>query len=87
MNSWIKLFDKTISLQKFGKKGRAEEEVLSDLYHTNRKIRITAAKEFTEGLTSQLHILTHIFNTILANKMIKDRQEISRMDQFHESGQ
>jgi oligoendopeptidase F len=73
VNSWIKLFDKTISQKKFGKKQRAEEEVLSDLYHPNRKVRITAAEEFTEGLNSQLHILTHIFNTILADKMIKDR--------------
>lgn len=72
-NSWIKLFDKTISQKKFGRKKRTEEEVLSDLYRSNRTIRINAANEFTEGLSSQLHILTHIFNTILAEKLIKDR--------------
>ena len=72
-SSWIKLFDKTISQKKFGKNKRTEEEVLSDLYRSNRTVRIKAANEFTEGLFSQLHILTHIFNTILADKMIKDR--------------
>lgn len=72
-SSWIKLFDKTISQKKFGRNKRTEEEVLSDLYKPNRNLRINASNEFTEGLSSQLHILTHIFNTILADKMIKDR--------------
>ncbi len=68
-----KLFEKVLSLIKFGEAGRTEEEVLSDLYNPDRRIRIKSAKEFTEGLESQKHILTHIFNTILANKMIMDR--------------
>ncbi len=70
-SSWNSLFEKVISQTKFA--GRAEEEVLSDLYNTDRQVRIKAAKDFTEGLSSQDHILTHIFNTILAEKMIKDR--------------
>lgn len=70
-SSWNSLFEKVISQTKFG--GRVEEEVLSDLYNTDRQVRIKAAKDFTEGLSSQDHILTHIFNTILAEKMIKDR--------------
>jgi oligoendopeptidase F len=32
-----------------------------------------AAEDMTAGLNSQLHIITHIFNTILADKMIADR--------------
>ncbi len=70
-SSWNSLFEKVISQTKFG--GRMEEEVLSELYNTDRQVRIKAAKDFTEGLSSQDHILTHIFNTILAEKMIKDR--------------
>jgi len=70
-SSWNRLFDKVISQTKFG--GRVEEEVLAELYNPDRQVRIKAAKDLTEGLSSQLHILTHIFNTILADKMIKDR--------------
>ncbi|HMB45745.1 MAG TPA: M3 family oligoendopeptidase [Candidatus Methanoperedens sp.] len=71
--NWNKLFEKVLSTIKFGEAGRTEEEVLSDLYDPDRMIRIKSAKEFTEGLESQKHILTHIFNTILADKMIMDR--------------
>src|SRR5665811_57222 len=71
--NWNKLFEKVLSMIKFGEAGRTEEEVLSDLYDPDRMIRIKSAKEFTEGLESQKHILTHIFNTILADKMIMDR--------------
>jgi oligoendopeptidase F len=71
--SWTTLFEKILGHMKFGKKQRTEEEVLSDLYSLDRKIRIQAAADLTEGLSSQLHILTHIFNTLLADKMISDR--------------
>lgn len=71
--NWNKLFEKVLSMIKFGEAGRTEEEVLSDLYNPDRRIRIKSAREFTEGLESQKHILTHIFNMILANKMMMDR--------------
>jgi len=71
VSSWNKLFDKLLSQTKFG--GRNEEEVLSDLYNPDRHVRSIASDDFTAGLSSQLHILTHIFNNILADKMIKDR--------------
>ncbi len=70
-SSWNRLFEKVISQTKFG--GRVEEEVLAELYDPDRQVRIKAARDFTEGLTSQQHILTHIFNTILADRMISDR--------------
>ncbi len=73
-SSWNTLFEKVIGHIRFGKGLRTEEEVLSDLYDGNRDLRITAQKEMTEGLESQLHILTHIFNTLAAEKMIHDRQ-------------
>ena len=71
--SWLNLFEKVLGHLEFGKDKRSEEEVLSALYDSDRKVRRKAARELTEGLQSQLHILTHIFNTILAEKMISDR--------------
>lgn len=71
--SWNNLFDKVMGHLKFGKEQRSEEEVLTDLYSADRTIRAQAARDLTDGLNSQIHILTHIFNTILADKMIDDR--------------
>ncbi len=72
-SSWTTLFEKVFGHLRFGAKKRTEEEVLTDLYNTNREVRSQAAAEMTEGLTSQSHILTHIFNTLAAEKMITDR--------------
>ena len=72
-NSWTTLFEKVIGHLRFGEKGRTEEEVLSDLYHNNRSVRKQAADDLTAGLKSQEHILTHIYNTLAADKMITDR--------------
>jgi oligoendopeptidase F len=72
-SSWNNLFDKVMGQLKFGKEQRSEEQVLTDLYASDRRIRAQAARDLTDGLNSQLHILTHIFNTILADKMIDDR--------------
>jgi oligoendopeptidase F len=72
-SSWTNLFEKVMGNLKFGEKQRSEEEVLTDLYSPERAVRAQAADELTAGLTSQLHVLTHIFNTLLAEKMIDDR--------------
>jgi len=71
--AWTTLFEKVMGHLKFGEHGRSEEEVLSDLYSGDRQVRHQAAVELTTGLGSQLHVLTHIFNTLLADKMINDR--------------
>ena len=71
--SWNTLFEKVMGHMKFGERKRTEEEVLSDLYNPEREVRKQAAQEMTEGLQSQLHVLTHVFNTLLADKMITDR--------------
>jgi len=71
--AWTNLFTKILGHLQFGVDKRSEEEVLADLYNSKRQARQQAAKELTDGLKSQLHILTHIFNTLLANKMIDDR--------------
>jgi oligoendopeptidase F len=72
-DSWLTLFEKVMGHLEFGDKKRSEEEVLTDLYDSDREVRHNAALELTEGLQSQMHILSHIFNTILAEKMIGDR--------------
>ena len=72
-SSWTTLFEKVFAHLKFGETGRSEEEVLTELYSKDRETRMQAALEMTEGLQSQLHILTHIFNTLAAEKMVTDR--------------
>ncbi len=72
-NAWTILFNKILSTAKFGPNKRTEEEVLNDLYNTDREVRRTASEEMTAGLNGHNHILTHIFNTLAADKMITDR--------------
>ncbi len=71
--SWTTLFEKIFGHLKFGAAERTEEEVLTDLYHSDRVVRKQASDDFTEGLKSNNHILTHVFNTLAADKMISDR--------------
>jgi len=72
-SAWNLLFEKVLGQLRFGEQGRSEEEVLSDLYNPDRSIRELAAEDLTQGLQGHLHILTHIFNTLAAEKMIDDR--------------
>ncbi len=72
-SSWNMLFEKVLAHEKFGTDRRTMEEVLSELYSPDRERRKTAAKEMTSGLSKNLHVLTHTFNTVLADKMIEDR--------------
>ncbi len=72
-NSWTTLFEKVVGALRFGDRKRTEEEILTDLYDADREVRRQAAGDLTEGLRSQGHILTHIFNTLAAEKMITDR--------------
>jgi len=72
-SSWTNLFEKVLGHMEFGEQNRGQEEVLTDLYNPERQVRQQAASELTAGLQSQQHILTHVFNTLLADKMIDDR--------------
>lgn len=72
-SAWNLLFEKVLGQLRFGERGRSEEEVLGDLHHQDRAVRLQAANELTQGLQGQVHILTHIFNTLAAEKMIDDR--------------
>ena len=71
--SWTTLFQKVVGNLRLGERKRTEEEVLSDLYSSDRSTRKQAAADLTEGLQSQNHVLTHIYNTLAADKMITDR--------------
>ncbi len=71
--AWNLLFDKVMGQLKFGKEQRTEEEVLTDLYDADHNVRRQAAHDLTEGLRANLHIFSHITNTLLADKMIDDR--------------
>lgn len=72
-SAWNVLFEKLFGQLRFGHRERTEEEVLNDLYHPDREVRKNGAAELTEGLRENLHILTHVFNTLAAEKMIADR--------------
>mgnify|MGYP001491017352 CR=1 FL=1 len=72
-SAWNVLFEKVMGQLRFGRQGRTEEEVLSDLYHPQREVRLQGATEMTEGLATNAHILAHVFNTLAAEKMISDR--------------
>jgi len=72
-SAWNLLFEKLLGQMRFGAGQRTEEEVLSDLHHPDREVRRNGAAELTAGLRGNLHILTHIFNTLAAEKMIDDR--------------
>jgi len=72
-SAWNTLFEKLFGQLRFGRKGRTEEEVLGDLYHPDREIRKNGAEELTAGLKDNQHLLTHVFNTLAAEKMIADR--------------
>ncbi|MEA3548027.1 MAG: M3 family oligoendopeptidase [Thermodesulfobacteriota bacterium] len=72
-SSWTNLFEKVMAHQEFGAKKRGQEEVLADLYSPDREVRKQAALDLTQGLQDQLYLLSHIFNTLLAEKMIDDR--------------
>ena len=72
-SAWNLLFEKLFGQLRFGVDGRSEEEVLSDLHHPDRAVRRTGADELTAGLRANLHLLTHICNTLAAEKMIDDR--------------
>ncbi len=72
-SAWNLLFEKVMGRMRFGDQERTEEEVLTDLYAADRQVRRLAAEEMTHGLQRQLHVLTHVFNTLAAEKMIIDR--------------
>lgn len=72
-SAWNLLFEKVLGQMRFGAQRRAEEAVLADLHHQDRAVRRQGADELTAGLRENLHVFTHIFNTLAAEKAIDDR--------------
>jgi len=73
-SAWSTLFDKVSGHIRYGDRQRTQPEVLADLYRPDRGVRKQAALDLTGGLEEVLHVLTHVLNTILADKSISDRQ-------------
>lgn len=74
-SAWTRLFDETFARARFDVEGEqlSEEEVLSRLRDGDRERRRRAAEGFTAGLHERLPLLTHTFNTVLADKATDDR--------------
>lgn len=71
-NAFARLFDESMSALKIPFEGKklSEEEILSKLYHHDRKIRKKAAKKFTKSLEKNSSLLTFIFNMIKTQRQI-----------------
>lgn len=71
--AFSRLFDEVVNNIRFfirtgGKKvGRNESQVLSLLYSRDRSVRQKAAHSLADGLRSNTHLLTYIYNMILAD--------------------
>ncbi len=74
-SAWIRFFTETISRMRFTFQGESlpQEILLTKLHAHDRGIRKEAADSFSEGLISNEHTLTYIFNTLLADKAANDR--------------
>lgn len=78
--SWIRLFDELTSAievdvpDEHGGKGVSLMEALSLLSHPDRNVRKQAADGVTAGLAPGLRTRAYVFNTLLLDKSITDRQ-------------
>ncbi len=77
--AFCRLFDEVINNLEFkirsnGKvQSLTQTEVLSLLYHPERKVRKAASVSLTKGLEENSHVITYIFNTLLNDHSINDR--------------
>jgi oligoendopeptidase F len=74
-SAWNRFFDETTGAIRFDLDGKrvTQQEVMAQLYVTNRDRRKEAAESFTGGLKENIRPLAFIFNTILADKASDDR--------------
>lgn len=73
--AWNRLFDETLSNQKFNVDGEElnQSEVLDLLREADRTKRIAGADAFSKGLEEQERVLTFVFNTLVQDKAVGDR--------------
>ncbi len=78
--AWVRLFDELTSAievnlpEEHGGPGISLMEALSLLSHPNRSVRQQAAEGVTAGLRPGLRTRAYVFNTLLLDKSISDRQ-------------
>jgi len=74
-SAWTRFFDETMGSTTFELDGEelSQQEILSNLYESDRDLRRRSALAFTEGLEDNLRALTFVFNTVLADKASTDR--------------
>lgn len=78
--AWVRLFDELTSAievnlpEEHGGPGVSLMEALSLLSHPNRSVRQQAAEGVTAGLRPGLRTRAYVFNTLLLDKSISDRQ-------------
>ncbi|EAK0465047.1 oligoendopeptidase F [Campylobacter upsaliensis] len=65
-SAFSRLFDESMSALRINFEGQklSEEEILSKLYHNDRKVRKKAAKNFTKALNKNASLLSFILNMI-----------------------
>ena len=75
LRSWTRLFDELTSNAVFNLDGQelTQSQVLTRLYAADRETRRAAAASFSTGLKASVRPTTFIFNTLLADKNIRDR--------------
>ncbi len=73
--AWVRYFDETLGVARFELDGKklTEQQVLSKLHESDRKLRERAADSITSTFKSLTHPLTYVFNTVLADKFTDDR--------------
>ena len=77
--AWNRLFDETLSNQKFAVTINGEEremnqsQVLDLLREADRSKRIAGAEAFSRGLAANERVLTFVFNTLVQDKAVGDR--------------
>ena len=76
--AFARLFDETLARMRFtvelpaGPGEMSEEEVLSLLYDADRDTRKAGADALSRGLTDNGHLLTYVFNTLVADHATDD---------------
>ena len=73
--AWMRFFTETLGGMRFELRGESlsQQHILAKLYESDRELRRDAAISFTEGLKERAHVLTYVFNTLVADKASRDR--------------